>query len=80
MTRLPFPLLIFFLITTPLCYAETEISGKEILDKAVLAERDDLTAEYIDYIVRHGLMSMPPFKPSNITDAELKALTDYLIR
>ena len=47
-------------------------------DKAVLEQRDDLTAEYIRYIVRNGLMSMPPFKPSNITDKELKALTDYL--
>ena len=49
-------------------------------DKAVLAQRDDLTEEYINFIVRHGLMSMPPFAPSDLTDAKLKALVNYLVK
>ena len=49
-------------------------------DKAVLEERNDLPADYIKYIVRHGLKAMPPFLPTAVTDAELKAVTDYLTR
>lgn len=45
---------------------------------AVLEERDNLTADYVKYIVRNGLNAMPPFKPTNITDRELDALADYL--
>lgn len=48
-------------------------------DKGVLEERDDLNADYIRYIVRNGLRAMPPFKPTNITNEELKALADYLV-
>jgi mono/diheme cytochrome c family protein len=49
-------------------------------DKALLAERSDLAPEYIEYIVRHGLKSMPPFAPSDLDDARLKALVEYLTR
>jgi mono/diheme cytochrome c family protein len=49
-------------------------------NRAVLEERRDLTADYIEYIVRHGLMSMPAFVPSDLTDTQLRALTDYLTR
>jgi mono/diheme cytochrome c family protein len=47
-------------------------------DKALLTERDDLPAVYIQMIVRQGLNAMPAFVPSDLTDAQLKALTDYL--
>lgn len=49
-------------------------------DKALLTERDDLTAEYVEFVVRHGLKSMPAFVPSDLTEARLKVLTDYLTR
>jgi len=49
-------------------------------DKALLTERDDLPAVYIQYVVRHGLRAMPAFVPSDLTDAQLQALTDYLTR
>ncbi len=49
-------------------------------DKALLAERTDLPAEYIQHIVRHGLKSMPPFTPSDLTDARLAALTEFLTK
>lgn len=47
-------------------------------DKALLAKRTDLAPDYIDYVVRHGLKSMPPFVPSDLTDSRLKALADFL--
>ena len=47
-------------------------------DKALLTERDDLPAVYIQMIVRQGLKAMPAFVPSDLTDAQLQALTDYL--
>ena len=49
-------------------------------DKALLTERRDLPPEYIRIVIRHGLKAMPAFVPSDLTDAQLKALTDYLTR
>ena len=49
-------------------------------DKALLTERKDLPAAYIEIVVRNGLKAMPAFVPSDLTDAQLKALTDYLTR
>ena len=40
-------------------------------DKALLAGRPDLAPDYVEYIVRHGLKSMPPFVPSDLTEAKL---------
>ena len=47
-------------------------------DKALLTARDDLPAEYIRMIVRQGLKAMPAFVPSDLTDAQLQALAEYL--
>jgi mono/diheme cytochrome c family protein len=47
-------------------------------DKALLTERKDLPPEYIRIVVRHGLRAMPAFVPSDLTDAQLQALTEYL--
>jgi mono/diheme cytochrome c family protein len=49
-------------------------------DKALLTERKDLAPEYIEYIVRHGLKSMPPFAPSDLDEAKLKALIGFLMK
>src|SRR5687768_9311494 len=49
-------------------------------DKAVLTERKDLPPEYIRIVVRNGLRAMPPFVPSDLTDTQLQALTDYLTK
>jgi mono/diheme cytochrome c family protein len=46
---------------------------------AVLERRKDLNAEYIKLIARRGLLEMPPFRPSEITDADLNYLVDYLL-
>jgi len=49
-------------------------------DRALLTERTDLTPKYIEYVVRHGLRSMPPFAPSDLTAAKLEALAAFLAK
>jgi mono/diheme cytochrome c family protein len=45
---------------------------------AVLEQRRDLTAPYIQFIVRNGLGAMPAYRPSEISDAQLVELASYL--
>lgn len=47
-------------------------------DKALLTQRTDLKPQYVEYVVRHGLKAMPPFVPSDLTDARLKSLISFL--
>ena len=49
-------------------------------DKRLLVGRKDLNAQYIEHVVRNGLRTMPSFVPSELTDAKLRALTNYLLR
>lgn len=46
----------------------------------VLLERSDLSAQAVAEFVRHGVLSMPPFRKTEITDAELSALAAYVAR
>ena len=52
-------------------YAGTEIP-------AVLIERTDLTPELVKTFVRQGVLSMAPFRKTEITDDELDALAAYV--
>jgi (+)-pinoresinol hydroxylase len=45
-----------------------------------LEERDDLTAPVTAAFVRNGVSVMPPFRKTEITDADLAALGAYLAR
>ena len=45
---------------------------------AVLLDRTDLTADAIKVFVRQGVLSMPPFRKTEITDAELGALSTWM--
>jgi mono/diheme cytochrome c family protein len=45
---------------------------------AVLLERTDLSADAIKLFVRQGVLSMPPFRKTEITDAELVALSTWM--
>jgi mono/diheme cytochrome c family protein len=47
---------------------------------AVLEKRTDLQPEYVSFVVRNGLLEMPPFRPTEIDDVELRQLADYLGR
>lgn len=43
-----------------------------------LIKRTEKPAEYIHYIVRNGFRAMPAFRASEINDAELKLLADFI--
>jgi len=45
---------------------------------AVLLERKDLTPQAIAAFVRTGVLSMPPFRKTEVTDADLAALSRYI--
>jgi len=45
---------------------------------AALTEREDLTPEFVATLVREGILSMAPFRKTEVTDAELEALAAYL--
>ena len=66
------------------CHGAEEGPGTQQLkrtrgaDKALLAKRTDLAPDYIEYVARHGLKSMPPFVPSDLTEVKLKSLSIYL--
>lgn len=47
---------------------------------AVLQQRKNLAPAYIKHVVRHGLLEMPPYRPSEIDDAALDALALYLAK
>jgi mono/diheme cytochrome c family protein len=47
---------------------------------AVILEWTDLPAEYVRYMVRHGMSVMPHFRKTEISDRELDALAAYLSR
>jgi len=49
-------------------------------DRAVLEERTDLDAAYIRLVVRKGLVEMPPWRPTELDDAALTQLVQYLAR
>lgn len=56
----------------------SQLSRTRGAERALLTERNDLAPEYIQAVVRNGLRSMPPFVPSDLTDAQLEALVQYL--
>jgi len=47
---------------------------------AVLLERTDLAPEAVAVFVRQGVLLMAPFRKTEITDAQLQALTAYVTR
>jgi mono/diheme cytochrome c family protein len=47
---------------------------------AALEDRSDMPAQFIEFYVRNGVMIMPAFRKTEINDAELKALIEYLGR
>jgi mono/diheme cytochrome c family protein len=45
---------------------------------ALLEQRKDLGAAYVRQVVRQGLVEMPPWRPSEIDDAALNQIAQYL--
>ena len=54
------------------------IMAGETPDKGLLANRTDLTADYIKAVVRMGKGAMPQQTKVDLTDAELDAVARYL--
>lgn len=44
----------------------------------LLANRTDLTADYVRTVVRGGTQSMPPLTRVQVTDSELSSIADWL--
>jgi mono/diheme cytochrome c family protein len=47
---------------------------------AELEDRTDMTPEFGRKFVRHGVSVMPPFRKTEVSDADLAALSAYLTR
>lgn len=45
---------------------------------ALLEERTDLTVDALRLFVRRGTWSMPPFRPTEVTDREIEDIAAYL--
>ena len=45
---------------------------------AILEQRTDLNPDYVRLVVRKGMSFMPSFRKTEISDAELTLLADYL--
>jgi len=45
---------------------------------ALLTQRSDLTYESIRTFVRQGVFSMPPFRPTEITDEEIRDIAAFI--
>jgi mono/diheme cytochrome c family protein len=43
-----------------------------------LMGRDDLDPDYVRAVVRNGLIEMPPFRPTELTDAELDQVIAHI--
>ena len=46
--------------------------------RALLEARDNLPAQYVILAVRNGIGNMPPLPRGEVSDADLKAIADYL--
>lgn len=47
-------------------------------EKAALEDRDNLTADFVRYLVRNGRGMMPGFRPAEINEQELAAMATFL--
>ena len=52
------------------------VKGEE---NSVILARTDLSAEYIRFVVRDGLLEMAPFRPTDIDDGDLDSLAAYIL-
>lgn len=46
--------------------------------QAELEDRSNLTAQFVEIVVRQGLGNMPAIPPGEVSDAQLEMIADYL--
>ncbi|RLA09817.1 MAG: hypothetical protein DRQ60_09140 [Gammaproteobacteria bacterium] len=56
----------------------TMLSIKHGEEKSIIKGRQDLPAIYIKTVVREGLLEMPPFRFTEINDAQLDLVAEYV--
>lgn len=44
-----------------------------------LIGRKDLDYDYLHSVVRHGMIEMPPFRPTELSDSEIKQIYDHIM-
>ena len=64
----------------PRGWATERLKSRNGEDRAVLSDRVDLDPAYIRTVVRNGLVSMPAYTPTDLSEAEIKAVAAYLTR
>jgi len=60
--------------------AGLQVKYRGSTETPVLEKRTDLTPTFVTVTVRHGVNAMPQFRKTEITDAQLQAVADYLSR
>lgn len=48
--------------------------------RVLIAERSDLNRDYIRFVVRNGLVNMPAYTPTDLNEAQIQSISDYLTR
>ena len=71
----------------PLTEFHPQLAGTSALQKkyngsvpAALEQRTDLPAAQLAFFIRHGVNAMPPFRKTEISDADINAIAAYLAR
>lgn len=44
-----------------------------------LIGRKDLELDYLQSVVRNGMIEMPPFRPTELSDSEIKQIYDHIM-
>lgn len=57
---------------------EVKYRGQDV--PAPLEDRTDISPQLTTYFVRHGVALMPPFRKTEISDAQLRDLAAYLAK
>lgn len=56
-----------------------KMEGETELDP-ILANRTDLNHDFVELVVRNGIKSMPYYRKTEVSDEDLKLISDYLTR
>jgi mono/diheme cytochrome c family protein len=62
----------------PAGWATRTLAKRMPADQALLANRRDLTPEFLRAVLRNGIGSMPRFTPTDLSDGEIAALATWL--
>jgi len=61
-------------------WASSVLAKRMPTEVSELEKRTDLAPNYVEHIARVGLNNMPGYRPTELTDNDLKAIAEYLTR